>query len=112
MSNKNSTAATPAPAVPNAVTAEQIEAWKKKHGKIFCYTVDGEDIYFRQPDRKVMASASVVAAKDSMKFAEYIFSNCFLGGKKELLDDDSVFFGLAQVIDKLVAVKEGELKNL
>ena len=121
MANKGNASAAPndapvtpnnAPVAPNAVSAEQIEAWKKKHGKVFCYTVDGEDVYFRQPDRKVIASAGVYAEKDPMKYAEYVFNNCFLGGNKELLNDDSVFYGLAKVIDKLVAVKEGELKNL
>ena len=114
MSNKGNPpiASNDAPVAPNAVSKEQIEAWKKKHGKVFCYTVDGEGIYLRQPSRQVIASAGVVAAKDPMKYAEYIFNNCFLGGNKELLNDDSVFYGLVQVIDELVSIKTGELKNL
>lgn len=110
MNNKNNTAASPAAS--DTVTPEQIEAWKKKHGKVFCYEVDGEKIYFRQPDRKVIASASVVAPNDPMKFAELVFSNSFLGGKRELLDDDSVFYGLMPIINELVSAKTGELKNL
>lgn len=112
MSNKNNTAAAPVPAASNAVTAEQIEAWKKKHGKVFCYEVDGEKIYFKQPDRHIIASAGVIAANDPIAYAEHIFKNCFLGGNKALLDDNSVFFGLVQIIDQLLSVKVGELKNL
>ena len=95
-----------------AVSKAQIEEWKRKFGKVLCYEVEGEKIYFKQPDRKVLASASVVAKNDPMEYSEYILMNCFIGGNKELLYDDSVFLGLMQVIDKFISVKVGELKNL
>lgn len=95
-----------------AVTEEQIREWKRKFGKILCYEVEGEKLYFKQPDRKVLASAAVVGKTDPMGYSEHILMNCFLGGNKELLYDDSVFLGLMQVIDRFISVKVGELKNL
>lgn len=112
MSKKNNEAAEPTPVASNAVSEAQIKEWKRKFGKVLCYEVDGEKLYFRQPDRKVLASAGVLAKNDPMKYSEHILVNSFLGGNKELLYDDSVFYGLMQVIDQFVSVKVGELKNL
>ncbi|MDE5575480.1 MAG: hypothetical protein K2I87_07195 [Bacteroidales bacterium] len=95
-----------------AVTETQIKEWKRKFGKILCYEVDGEKIYFKRPDRKVLASASLVAKNDPVEYSEFILNNCFIGGNKELLYDDSVFLGLMQVIDQFISIKVGELKNL
>ncbi len=96
----------------DTVTEDQIAEWKRKYRRVFCYEVEGKRMYFRQPDRKTIAAAGVVAKNAPMKYNEFVLGNCFLGGPRELLDDDSVFFGLSQKIDELVAAKVGELKNL
>lgn len=96
----------------NEVGQEQIDAWKAKYRKVFCYEVDGQRIYFRQPDRRTISAAGIIAKNDPMKYNEFVLTNSFLGGARELLEDDSVFYGLSQKIDELVAAKVGELKNL
>ncbi len=99
-------------AAKEAVTQEQIDSWKRKHQKVFCYEVDGQKLYFKQPDRKTLAAASVIARNDPMKYNEFVLNNSFLGGERAMLEDDSVFYGLSQKMDELVAAKVGELKNL
>lgn len=94
------------------VSQEQIEEWKKKHGKVFCYEVDGKQLFLRQPDRKTLAAASVSAKGDPLKYNEIVLRNSVLGGNVALLDDDSVFYGISQKIDELIDAKIGELKNL
>lgn len=96
----------------NEASREQIDAWKAKHQKVFCYEVEGRKIYFKQPDRKTIAAAGIIARNDPMRYNEFVLANCCLGGDRELLNDDSVFYGLSQKIDELVAAKVGELKNL
>lgn len=96
----------------SAVSQEQIEEWKKKYGKVFRYEVDGKVLFLRQPDRKTLAAASVSAKNDPMKYNEIALRNSVLGGDVELLDNDSVFYGLSQKIDELIDAKIGELKNL
>lgn len=93
-------------------TQEQIEAWKKKHQRVFAYEVDGKTLYFRQPDRKTLTAAGVIAKNDPMKYNEFVLKNSLLHGDASLLDNDSVFYGLSQVIEELVAAKVGELKNV
>lgn len=109
MENKKET---PAAVAANEVSREQIDAWKAKYRKVFCYEVEGKKIYFKQPDRKTIAAAGVIAKNDPMKYNEFVLANCCLGGDRELLNDDSVFYGLSQKIDELIAAKVGELKNL
>ena len=94
------------------VTQEQIDSWKKKYRKVFCYEVDGKRLSFKQPDRNTLAAASVIARNDPMKYNEFVLNNSFLGGERAMLEDDSVFYGLSQKMDELVAAKVGELKNL
>ncbi|MDE5609451.1 MAG: hypothetical protein K2I66_03590 [Bacteroidales bacterium] len=112
MEKKENAATTRVPAEKTPNENRQIEEWKRKHGKVFCYEVEGEKLYFRQPDRKTLAAAGVIAKNDPMKYNEFVLKNSFLGGNAELLEDNSVFYGLSQVMDKLVAAKVGELKNL
>ena len=69
----------------------KIAAWKKKHGDVFAYEVDGKTCYLHRPGRDVIAAASVVGKEDPFKFAEIILSNCWLGGDEELRDDDRYF---------------------
>ena len=52
------------------------------------------------------------ARNDPMKYNEFVLNNSFLGGERAMLEDDSVFYGLSQKMDELVAAKVGELKNL
>lgn len=54
--------------------AAKIAAWKKKHGDVFAYEVDGKTCYLHRPGRDVIAAASVVGKEDPFKFAEVILS--------------------------------------
>ena len=96
----------------NESEQRQIADWKRKYGKVFCYEVDGEKLYFRQPDRKTLSAAGVIAKNDPMTYNDFVLKNSLLGGDSSLLDDNSVFYGLSQIMDELVSAKVGELKNL
>ena len=90
----------------------KIAAWKKKHGDVFAYEVDGKTCYLHRPGRDVIAAASVIGKEDPFKFAEVILSNCWLGGDEELRDDDRYFMGLSQQISEIVEIRVGEVKKL
>lgn len=97
--------------------AQQIEQWKEKYRHLFCYAVETEEgeiveCYFRQPDRRILSAATVNAKGDPMRYNEIVLKNCMLDENKELLEDDSIFFGLSQKVDELVNAKVGELKKL
>lgn len=95
-----------------SITPAQIEAWKKKHGKVFCYESEGKTAYFRRPDRKTIAGAAVLAGSDNLKNKEILILNCFLGGDKELINEDKHFFALSAQFDKTIEIALGELKEV
>ena len=109
MENKKETTAAVAA---NEVSQEQIEAWKAKYQKVFCYEVDGKKIYFKQPDRKTIAAAGVIAKNDPMKYNEILLNNCWLAGDEDIKTDDALFLGVSAKLGELVEIKEAELKKL
>jgi len=93
-------------------TPEQIDGWKKKHGKIFGIIVDGHIAYLKKPDRKNIAYASTVAQTNPMKSNELLLDSCWLGGSEAIKTEDELFFGASAKLADIVTVKEAELVNL
>ena len=93
-------------------TPEQIEAWKKKYGKLYGIKVDGHICYLKKPDRRTLSYASVAGAKNPLKFNEVMLNNCWVGGSEEIKTDDEMFLGVSGKMAKLINVKEAELVNL
>lgn len=95
------------------LTIEQkIETWKQKHKTIFAYEVEGKTVYLKQPDRKTLSAATIGSKGDPIKYNEIVLKNCWLGDNIEMLEDDSIFYGLSQKIDEITNAKIGELKKL
>lgn len=96
----------------STITPEQIEAWKKKHGDVFCVTVGDKVAYLKRPDRKTLGAAAVVGKNNPMKYNEILLENCWLDGDPEIKTDDALFLGVSAKLGELVEVKEAELKKL
>lgn len=94
------------------VVQEQIEAWKKKYGDVFCVTVGDKVAYLKRPSRQALSAAAVVGKNDPMKYNEILLNNCWLAGDEEIKIDDSLFLGVSAKLGELVEVKEAELKKL
>lgn len=93
------------------ITPEQIEAWKKKWGDVFCVTVGDKVAYLKRPSRQALSAAAVVGKNDPMKYNEILLGNCWLAGDEEIKSDDSLFLGVSAKLGELVEIKEAELKN-
>ena len=93
-------------------TPEQIQEWKKKHGKVYQITVGDHVGYFKKPDRKIMGAASALGMKDPMKFNETLMINCQIGGSMEIQSDDDLFMSASGVLAELIDIKAAEIKNL
>ena len=80
---------------PVQLTAEEITALKKKHGKVFKIEIEDAVGFVKKPDRKIMSHALTVSGggKDGMKFNEIILKDIWLGGDERILNDDDYFFG-------------------
>lgn len=91
---------------------DQIQAWKKEHGRIFKIEVDGHVGYFKTPDRKILGFAAVTGDKDPIKYNEAVMNNCFIGGSEAIKTDDSLFLGASAKLGELIQIKEATLEEL
>ena len=96
------------------ITQATIDGWKKEHGTVISYTVDGKEGFFRKPTRQEISYASIASnqMKDVMKYSETLMNSCWLGGDRDILDKDEYFIGAMGVIAALAEVKTGEVKKL
>ncbi|MBS0647391.1 MAG: hypothetical protein JSR97_12500 [Verrucomicrobia bacterium] len=90
-------------------SAEQIEAWKKQHGKVYKYEVDGKVCYLRPVDRNTYALAASKVSTSPAKFNEIVIENIWLGGDESIRKDDSTYYGLIDYVEELMNKKKGTL---
>jgi len=94
------------------VTKEQIQEWKKKHGKVFKISCDSKVCYLKPPSRKTLGYASVAGKDDPLKFNEVILRDCWLGGDEEIRTDDVLFLSVGSQLANIIQTKEAELEEL
>ena len=90
---------------------EQIEAWKREHGRIFSTTADGHVGYFRKPNRKELSYALSLQSKP-LEMTETLMRQCFVGGSSVFIDDAEYMLGCDGLVDRLVSVKTAEVGEL
>ena len=93
-------------------TKEEIDAWKKKHGKIFAIIVGGHICYLRKPSRSELSYAATVSQNNTLKGNEVLMKAMWLGGSQDIQTEDELFFGASAKLAEVIQVKEAELVNL
>lgn len=93
---------------------EQIQKWKQQYKQgIYSIEAGGHIAYFKNPNRHemncTMSKASMDAALDMY---EELAKLTFIGGSEALLNEDQLFFGLAQQIKVKMEGKKATLVNL
>ena len=92
-------------------TADEIAAWKKKHGEVFLVEVDGSACYLKKPDRKTMSYVATLG-NNPVRANEALLDNCWLAGDETIKTDDEKFFGVAAKLADLLQIKEAEITKL
>ncbi len=93
---------------PHQPITEQIEQWKKQHGRVFTTAADGMKAYFRKPTRKELSYAMAMQNKP-LEMTEHIVKSCFLGGDRRLVDEVEYLLGSDKLVEKLLEFKTVEL---
>ena len=91
-------------------TKEQIKEWKAKPGELFEITVEDKSCILHRPTRKDLSYASAV--KDPIKMSEVMLNALWVAGDEEIKEDDSLFLAAIQKMQKILEVKEAEIKKL
>lgn len=91
----------------NEITAEQVEQWKKEHGKLFEVKADGKTAFYRKPTRKDLSYALTLKSQP-LDMDEALLKNCFLGGEP-FHEDLDYLLGMDGLVDKMLIVKKVEV---
>ncbi len=94
--------------------AEQIAEWKArfKYG-IYAVEVDGHIAYFKNPGRDEINYAMSKADSDRvLAVFEELANVTFIGGSRDVLEDDQKFIGASQELRVKLDGKRAKLVNL
>jgi hypothetical protein len=97
------------------ITKEQIEIWKKEHGKVFTLkvTVAEGDVavgYLKKPSRNHKATAlSMYSQNKVLECGEFLRDNCWLGGDDRLKIAEDIADSAAIQASGIVKFLESEL---
>ncbi|MDN3621346.1 hypothetical protein QWY81_17900 [Polaribacter undariae] len=100
------------------VSKAQLEAWKKKYGKVFKISVkvsekDTAIGYLRTPNRDHKAiGLSLYHQNKILETGEFLLQNCWLGGDDRLKDDEKVADSAAIQANKIVNFLEGSSEEI
>jgi len=90
------------------ITAEEIAAWKKEHGKVFVAKADGHVAYYRKPTRKDLSYAMTLQ-NQPLEMSEALLKNCFLGGDSVLHEETDYLLGSDALVAEMLTVKKVEV---
>jgi hypothetical protein len=108
-------------------TAEEIEAWKKKHKAVFCIEIEelnpnmnptGNTIigYFRYPTRTDDEAMASTSKNNVVSAAIANYKRCFLGGDSRFVDTENSYASVVstaiQHFSTIIQPKRAIIKNL
>lgn len=97
------------------VSEEQIETWKKRHGKVVRIdVVDGDDThigYFKRPSMETMQAVAGIGKTDEFKSGKVLFDGTWLGGSEQLATDAVLYIATMQQLNKSFNSCMASLKN-
>ncbi|CAL2108182.1 conserved hypothetical protein [Tenacibaculum sp. 190524A02b] len=94
------------------ITQEQIQAWKKEHGKVFELKAKDKVAYIRKPDFNEVSFATAESINSPLNFPKEILTQCWLGGDEIIKTDVGYIMGISTAIDKIVEAVEFEIKEV
>ena len=98
------------------VTDEQIKMWKNQYRKVYEVTITDEDeihsVFFKRPDMATMSAVNKISKDDSVKAAEILYSNCFVGGSSFVQADAVLMMSAVGELTKIMESAKATLKNL
>lgn len=89
---------------------KEISDLKKKHGELYCITVEGKSCIVRKPNRQDLSYLSVV--KDPIKLGEATLNQLWVAGDEEIKENDDLFLAAVGKMEEVMKVKEAEIKKL
>jgi hypothetical protein len=95
-----------------APTQAEKDAWKLKHGEVFCIGSSKGDVYVAKPTRAVLSMILTKAKTDVLAAADVILTNCWLHGDESLKQDNGFLLGLVNQLDAIIETVTVEVKKI
>lgn len=85
-------------------TEKQIQEWKKEHGSFYELQVEDKVCFLKPPDMLAWkrALSKVKKGFTSIEVTEEILKALWLGGDKEILEDDAYFLSIDEEIQEII----------
>lgn len=100
------------PALTGGLTEEQLEALRRKHGKLKLITVDGDrHFWFKKPDMNTVSASAAIAEADPIGASIVYFKNCLVVGDANAADDPDILLSMTPHLMGLIERKIVEVKN-
>ncbi len=95
------------------VTEAQIQQWKKKYGDVYEISVKGKRMFVRPPGRNELGYVYQSEKRGDNIFdaQAVVLNSIYLGGDKEIINDDRYFMAAVQVLEQLMDFGEAKLKK-
>lgn len=106
--------------LPEGVTKEMVENWKKEHGegkiRVAHLPVDDENkeyhvVVLKVPGRRGMSMYEKFEDKDPDKAKELLINECCLYGLERVKSNDELFFTCFTAIAELMPIRKAIIKN-
>ena len=104
----------------NQLSQQEVENHKRKHGVIFEVKVSGdaekqqpdEYFYFKKPNMTTVSASVKLTETDPIQASILMFNDTLIHGRQAAIEDASVFLSIAKHLQKMVQVKQSEIKEL
>lgn len=95
------------------LTPAQEEELKSKYGNIVMAKADGHVAYFKKPTRQTVSYAITLQQQNkTVEMLEHVLKNCHVAGSVVFVKETDYMLGAAGIVEKLIVVKQAEIKNL
>ncbi len=99
--------------LPEGVTKEHVEAWKKEHGTVrMCKLENGFKAIIHSPSRGVANQYEKFMDSDPNKARDILIKNCVLHGQSEVMTKDEYYYSCAFAIAEMIPLTKGETEDL
>lgn len=95
-------------------SAAEIKEWKKKHGELYQFEVEGKIVILREPTLTDLerATSADPKKKKPFNFHRSILANCKMYEDDGFSNDEKALMALFQEMDSVIEIKEATVKKL
>ena len=102
--------------LPEGITEEQLQVWRKKHGKLIIVNIEDEDkevfsAVFKRPNKDILSAMTRKAKQDEINAIFFLYDNCLLAQDDDLKKDDLLKLEASKKLGEFIQKFKGLRQN-